>query len=40
MGLNCKLIYDKKTYSIDPVGQAAQELIVPGGLEDWVKKNL
>ena len=25
-------IYDNKTYSIDPVGEAAQELIVTG---DW-----
>ncbi len=29
-----------KTYAIDPVGEAAQELIVTGGLEEWVKKNL
>lgn len=29
-----------KNYSIDPVGEAAQELIVSGGLEEWVKKNL
>jgi len=26
-----------KEYSIDPVGEAAQELIVEGGLESWVK---
>ncbi len=31
---------NEKTYSIDPVGVAAQELIVSGGLEEWVKKNL
>ena len=37
---NSYLTFDKKTYSIDPVGEAAQELIVTGGLEDWVKKNL
>jgi homoaconitate hydratase len=29
-----------KTYSIDPIGEAAQELIVAGGLENWVKINL
>jgi len=27
-------------YSISPVGTAAQELIVAGGLEEWVKKQL
>ena len=37
---NSSLTFDNKTYSIDPVGEAAQELIVTGGLEDWVKKNL
>lgn len=40
MDLKDILIFDNKTYSIDPVGEAAQELIVTGGLEDWVKKNL
>jgi len=29
-----------KTYFIDPVGEAAQELIVTGGLEEWVIRNL
>jgi homoaconitate hydratase len=29
-----------KNYGIDPIGEAAQELIVAGGLESWVKKNL
>ncbi|MGE5352809.1 MAG: homoaconitase [Acidobacteriota bacterium] len=29
-----------KQYSISPVGTAAQELIVFGGLENWVKNNL
>jgi len=29
-----------KTYSISPVGAAAQELIVVGGLENWVKDKL
>lgn len=32
--------FDGETYSIDPVGAAAQELIVYGGLEEWVKKNI
>jgi homoaconitate hydratase len=31
---------DNKTYKFDPVGKAAQELIVCGGLENWVKNNL
>ncbi len=38
--VNSTLTADGKTYSIDPVGEAAQELIVVGGLEEWVKKNL
>ena len=38
--VNSTLKADDKTYSIDPVGEAAQELIVVGGLEEWVKKNL
>jgi hypothetical protein len=29
-----------KTYSIDPLGVAAQELIVSEGLENWVKRQL
>lgn len=29
-----------KMYSISPVGAAAQELVLAGGLENWVKKNL
>jgi homoaconitate hydratase len=29
-----------KDYTISPVGAAAQELIVTGGLENWVKKRL
>ncbi len=35
-----KITVDQKSYSIDPVGVPAQELIVFGGLEEWVKKNL
>ena len=31
---------DDKSYSISPVGTAAQELIVVGGLESWVKSKL
>ncbi len=37
---NSLIITDMKTYPIDPVGEAAQELIVVGGLEEWVKRNL
>jgi homoaconitate hydratase len=29
-----------KKYAIAPVGKAAQELVVVGGLEEWVRKNL
>ncbi len=29
-----------KTYNFDPLGVAAQELIVAGGLEEWVRNNL
>lgn len=35
-----KATYDGKTYSFDPIGKPAQELIVVGGLENWVKANL
>ncbi len=35
-----EMIVGNNTYSIDPVGTAAQELIVTGGLEEWVKQNL
>lgn len=34
------ILADGEKYSIDPVGEAAQELIVVEGLENWVKKNL
>ncbi len=37
---NSLITYNDKNYSIDPVGEAAQELIVDGGLENWVRKNL
>ena len=29
-----------KSYSIDPIGAAAQELVLAGGLENWVKQRL
>lgn len=35
-----KAEFDGKTYSFSPVGKPAQELIVVGGLENWVKANL
>jgi len=31
---------DGKTYLIDPIGAAAQELVLTEGLENWVKRNL
>lgn len=34
------LIADGRSYPINPIGAAAQELIVAGGLENWVKNNL
>jgi len=37
---NSEIRVNKKKYSFDPVGKAAQELIVVGGLENWVKKNI
>lgn len=38
--VNSKIIMNKKEYSFDPVGKVAQELIVVGGLEKWVKSKL
>jgi homoaconitate hydratase len=38
--VNSILLVDGKKYSISPVGAAAQELIVVGGLENWVKKRI
>ncbi len=35
-----KATFNRKTYSFDPIGKPAQELIVVGGLENWVKANL
>ncbi len=37
---NSLLTTPEKDYSISPVGAAAQELVVDGGLENWVKKNI
>ncbi len=37
---NSLIKLNEKKYSIDPVGIAAQELIIYGGLEEWVKMNL
>ncbi|MFZ5979791.1 MAG: homoaconitase [Candidatus Zixiibacteriota bacterium] len=34
------LAVDGKPYEISPVGAAAQELVVEGGLENWVKERL
>jgi homoaconitate hydratase len=38
--VNSVILFDNTKYVIDPVGEAAQELIVDGGLEEWVKKNI
>ncbi len=35
-----KIVAGNSEYSINPVGAAAQELIVVGGLENWVKKQI
>ena len=35
-----KIETNNKTYSIAPVGKAAQELILTAGLENWIKKQL
>ncbi|MCH7963326.1 MAG: homoaconitase [Bacteroidetes bacterium] len=37
---NSSISFDDKQYSIDPVGEAAQEIIIAGGLESWVKGKL
>jgi len=37
---NSSITFADKPYSIDPVGEAAQEIIIAGGLESWVRKNL
>ena len=35
-----QLITDVKEYNFDPVGVAAQELVIEEGLENWVKNRL
>jgi homoaconitate hydratase len=35
-----EIVVDGKAYAIDPVGPAAQELILLGGLESWVSAHL
>jgi homoaconitate hydratase len=37
---DAELNIDGENYRIRPVGQAAQELILTGGLENWVKKKI
>ena len=34
------IIIGDKQYPFNPVGKAAQELIVTGGLENWVKEHI
>jgi hypothetical protein len=34
------LEFKGKQYSFNPVGEAAQELLVLDGLENWIKKNI
>ena len=38
--VNSMIHFNNQKYVIDPVGEAAQELIVDSGLEEWVRKNL
>jgi len=35
-----QLVFEDKNYAIQPIGVAAQELIISGGLENWVKQKL
>ncbi len=37
---NSVLTFDEKEYNFSPVGTAAQELVVLGGLENWVKAKI
>jgi homoaconitate hydratase len=37
---NSELKFNEKTYKFSAVGTAAQELVLTGGLENWVKQNL
>lgn len=38
--VNSKLTLENKEYSFASVGSAAQELVIAGGLENWIKNNL
>ena len=38
--VNSELCFNNKNYSFAPIGTAAQDLVVTGGLENWIKKNL
>ncbi|HKJ80924.1 MAG TPA: homoaconitase [Ignavibacteriaceae bacterium] len=38
--INSKITFENKSYEFSSVGEAAQELIVLDGLENWIKKNL
>ncbi|MCB9220128.1 MAG: homoaconitase [Ignavibacteriales bacterium] len=38
--INSELKFDNKNYSFAPVGSAAQELVIAGGLENWIKQSL
>ena len=35
-----ELVIGDKSYTLSPVGEAAQELVICGGLENWVKERL
>ena len=37
---NSVMIFGDKKYKFSPVGTAAQELVITGGLENWVKENI
>ncbi|MCK5078021.1 MAG: homoaconitase, partial [Calditrichia bacterium] len=37
---SAKMEFDGKTYSLSPVGLAAQELVLSEGLENWVKEKI
>ena len=37
---NCTIHFSNKKYNINPVGTAAQELILTKGLENWVKERI
>ena len=39
-GNQAEIEVNGKTYAIDPIGPSAQELVLVGGLEEWVKRNL